>query len=476
MRACAIYIALVLTPTSANAHGADAERGLVMLLPTEYYAIGAAFVVAASFALLCFRSDREITSLVMERGFVFPFPRPPRLVTSACGLGIGLFLVTAGFSGSRDPLANPLPTIFWTGWWASLPLLQACLGNAWFYINPWTAALALVSLVTKNRLGSRPLLSLPKPLGMSPAIAIFAGFAWYELISLMPYDPAQLATVIFFYWLFVLLGMIVFGERAWAARAEPFTILFAVLASLAPLQPHSRQATGKRMARAWSIGFPGRALVKRRPMATSGILFLLLVLSSISFDGLSRTFTWLDFIGINPLEFPGRSAVMTANTLGLLGTAVVLAALYFGAVWFGCALAGSATLMRHATGQLIYSIVPISIGFHAAHYMPASLLEWQYAAKSLSDPFSRGWNLFSLATFQPTASFFQNIDDVTLIWNAQVLIVCLVHILAVVIAHVIALRIFRDPKHALLSQLPLIVLMIFYTVFGLWLLSTPTGT
>ena len=38
-----------------------------------------------------------------------------------------------------------------------------------------------------------------------------------------------------------------------------------------------------------------------------------------------------------------------------------------------------------------------------------------------------------------------------------------------------AFRLADTIRTASLSQLPLIVLMILYTVFGLWLLSTPTA-
>ena len=47
------------------------------------------------------------------------------------------------------------------------------------------------------------------------------------------------------------------------------------------------------------------------------MLFVLLTLSSVSFDGLSRTFWWLALGGINPLEYPGRTAVVDRNTFGL---------------------------------------------------------------------------------------------------------------------------------------------------------------
>ncbi len=49
------------------------------------------------------------------------------------------------------------------------------------------------------------------------------------------------------------------------------------------------------------------------------------------------------------------------------------------------------------------------------------------------------------------------------------------HVLAVLVAHDLAWRLQRDPKRAVLGQVPLTFLMIAYTMFGLWLLATPAA-
>ena len=54
-----------------------------------------------------------------------------------------LWLLAAGFAGSRDPLSNPLPLTVWTLLWIGLTLLQGLFGNLWHWINPWYAAVRL---------------------------------------------------------------------------------------------------------------------------------------------------------------------------------------------------------------------------------------------------------------------------------------------------------------------------------------------
>jgi hypothetical protein len=48
-------------------------------------------------------------------------------------------------------------------------------------------------------------------------------------------------------------------------------------------------------------------------------------------------------------------------------------------------------------------------------------------------------------------------------------------VLAVVLAHRLSLRLYADESKAVISQVPLAVLMVGYTLFGLWLLSTPSA-
>jgi hypothetical protein len=47
------------------------------------------------------------------------------------------------------------------------------------------------------------------------------------------------------------------------------------------------------------------------------------------------------------------------------------------------------------------------------------------------------------------------------------------HVIAVYLAHLVALRLLEDRQKALQSQLPMLALMILYTVFSLWILSQP---
>jgi len=267
-----------------------------------------------------------------------------------------------------------------------------------------------------------------------------------------------------------LAGMLLFGERAWLGNAECFSVFFGFVARLAPLRVELEGGRSRLY-----LTFPGAALAKAGALPVSGVLLVLLTLATVSFDGLNKTFWWLDLGGINPLEFPGRTAVMLRNSLGLLGMWAALGLAYGSAIALGCRLAGGRVEARDALGAFVLSIVPISIGYHFAHYLSAFMVNGQYALLAFSDPFALGWDLLRTGGRQVTTSFLSTYDSVSIIWKLQAAGVVVGHVLAVALAHLIAVERFGSTRAALASQLPFAALMVGYTLFGLWLLAAPTA-
>src|SRR5439155_16760778 len=102
------------------------------------------------------------------------------------------------------------------------------------------------------------------------------------------------------------LGILLFGERRWRAQAECFTVFFGVVARLSPFRIEIGPPA--KVRRRLSLAFPGLSLAWGEAPSFGLALFVLLTLAAVSFDGLSRTFWWLNLGHINPLEFPGRTA------------------------------------------------------------------------------------------------------------------------------------------------------------------------
>ncbi|MDP3899100.1 MAG: hypothetical protein Q8Q62_20700 [Mesorhizobium sp.] len=452
-----VALGCALLPTLAHAHASD--RGFVLLLPTGHYIAGGAFAVAASFVVLFFVSPGVVAGLARLRLPLARLRVDGRVIASLLSFLLLVILVAAGFTGSRDPLSNPLPLVVWTLFWIGLTIITGLFGNAFAWINPWYGPYRLL------RHQAEPTAALrPWRFGYLPAILQFAGFAWFELVYPAPDDPWRLALVVALYWAVNFAAMLAFGYRAWSRYGECFSVFFRMVSRLAIFE---RTSDGR-----LRLCLPGGKLHAAAPLPTSGVMFLLLALGSVSFDGFMRTFAWLGFVGVNPLEFPGRSAVMLPNTLGLAAMVAALSAAYFLAVWAGRRLSGDGD-WRRAASLLVWSIVPIALAYHLSHYLVALLVNGQYALAALSDPFSLGWNLFGTADNYISAGLVMGAEAAWVLWNLQAAAIVGGHVLAVVIAHGLASRL-RDGG-AMLGQLPLTVLMVAYTVFGLWLLSTPTG-
>ncbi len=442
--------------------------------------MGGTLAVAASILLVAFLRTDTMDRLSRWRPLL-RWPGKPWPVVSLISTLVWAGLVLIGLFGDSDPLTNLLPLVVWTLFWVVLTLLHALFGNWWSWLNPWSGCLWLLSR-TGSELGSKPVLVLPPQLGYLPAIVVFIAFAWFELVSLAPEDPVNLATVVTAYWCFTLCALVLFGERDWLHRGEAFSVFFRFISQLSPVSVESNN-TGDTGARAaLGISWPGARLIRQSSIHWSGGLFILVTLATVSFDGLNKTFWWLHLNGINPLAFAGRSSVLSINSVGLLLACTVLVFLYWIAVTLGWSQRQSATshdadsiTLATALGSFALAIMPISLAYHAAHFLTQLLVNGQYLVKNLSDPLGRGQNLFGTADLQVTTSFLSNHHAVEVLWKLQVLLIVLGHIASVVIAHGVALRLYRSHRAAVRSQWPLGALMVAYTLFGLWLLSTPTG-
>ena len=116
-----------------------------------------------------------------------------------------------------------------------------------------------------------------------------------------------------------------------------------------------------------------------------------------------------------------------------------------------------------------YSLVPIALAYHLAHYLSFLLIQGQWFIPLISDPLAFGWNLFGTADYRPDIG----IVGVRFAWFTAVIAIVMGHIIAVYVAHVIALKLLGDHRLALRSQYPMLVLMVFYTVVSLWILAQP---
>ena len=448
--------ALALACSIGGALAHTSERGHIMLLPTQLYVLGGACAVAASVllvALLPFFDRVAPRSGAVDVVALTPLRCS---ILSLLSLACIIVLIAAGFLGPPDPIANPLPGPIWPLWWSGFTALTIFLGNLWPALNPWSG------LHERFRRGAEPPFKLPNGLGQWPAVILFFGFVCFELIYPIPFDPHRLAIVASAYVAMTFLGLALFGE-CWLHGVECFSVYFRLLGRLSVLQ--WREHEGRLTLTAV---LPGAGLSNVGPQPGGSSAFVLLTLSAVSFDGFMRTFFWAGMLGINPLEYPGRSAVIVSNSLGLAALFLGLACAY----WLAVRLGQRLVKVPEVKG-LVFSIVPIAFGYHLAHYLPEFPVAFLQTIKALGDPFGTGLNLFGWTRIEPPSSIMMDHTVAGFVYRVQTAIIVAGHVVAVVVAHAMMPRQRAQPRAAMLALLPLNVLMVLYTVFGLWLLSTP---
>ncbi len=442
-----------LWPAAAAAH--VSEQGFVLLLPTGAY-ISAGVAVVALTVIALFVLPTGVVERLFAARHIAPrdFGRLP-MITSVLSLAIMCFGIYVGLFGSRNPLSNPMPLGFWTVGWIALVSLAAFVGNLWVWINPWMGLYHLV--------GAQPIASLPDRIGVWPATLMLIAFAGFLLADPAPDDPARLAQLVAGYWTLTFIGLIIYGP-GWCERAELGHVLFAAFASLSTVR--LREPAG--------IGGNGWQVVHTPPVIGAGI-FALAMLGVGSFDGLNETFWWLGQIGVNPLEFPGRSAVIGVTLTGLTGSVIGLVAVFTVVIWLGMWLGRVKAPFATSFGRLALCVLPIALVYHMAHYLTAFIVNIQYTVAAISDPLARGDDWLGLQPFRVTTGFFNRVDTVRLIWITQASLVVIGHVWSVLLAHRVAITLFGNHQRAAIATLPLSVFMIGYTFLGLWLLAAPKG-
>ena len=445
-------------PCAALAHAA--EQGFVLLLPTDVYITAGVSAFVLTVILVALMPARA--SLRLFR--VTWLPRIGggrlRLVTSLIATVLFFALVAIGLAGPYDPLSNLLPLTVWVVFWIGFLGLHALVGNLWPWIDPWAGLCALIF-----RDGAPPV-RLPEWIGVWPAILFFGLFVSFSIADPVPMDPERLSMMALGYWGLTFAGMALFGEDRWRRSGEFFSVLFYLLSLVSPL----------RLGAQAGLGFPGWAAVRSPGVSTGGALFCLVILGSGSFDGLNETFWWLNRIGVNPLDFQGRSSILWETVGGFVGTILLLIAVFYACVLTGGRLAGDGgPSVRLAFRRLALSTLPIALGFHVAHYLTTGLIDGQYFVAALTDPFASGADYLGFGEVRVYVGFLRDSDTVRLIWLGQATVIVLAHVIAVLIANAMARDMFPTAGKARRAELPLSLFMVAYTLFGLWLLAAARG-
>ena len=452
-----ILIQILLIP-NAYAHGFGSKIDLP--IPGYLYWFGGGAAVIASFAIISLfvrskaHDDSYRTYNLRNVGIVDALYRNKSLLNVFKVISVSLLILTilTGVLGSQFPVKNFAPTFVWVVWWGGFIWLHILFGDSWNFVNPWKNIFELI------KFDEKPLRQYPDKLKSWPAFGFFLIFAWIELVYPTPAHPQFLGNIIFVYSIIVLAGMRVFGKNKWLDNCEPFTVFFNFVSSFSATRVTS---DGKILLRPIASG-----LLDAR-YRFDQLCFLILILSVVSFDGLISTLFWYDVIGIDAFGGSGRYDVIYVNTAGIIVSFLAFFSIFYSFVAISRAITKTDITTLDLAQKFVPALLPISIVYHLAHYSAYFFLNGQLIIKLISDPFGFGWDIFGTSSYEIVRTI-----DFILLWNYQVAVIVIGHILSVYIAHRISLRVFKDSRKSIMSQAPILLLMVGYTILGLWLLST----
>jgi hypothetical protein len=464
------------------AHGIGGRTDLP--LPSELVLQAGGFVVLVSFLAvgLAWRRPRFGTEEPEpgDRADPGPTEQLPRglehaqLAVRCLLLALLGYLVARAFTGNPDPDHNPAPRALYVLLWVGLVPASLVFGPVWRVVNPLRALhRGVCALLRVPPAGVR---EPPSGLGYWPAAIGLAVFIWLELVPDARADPAVVGAFIAGYAALITAAATVYGAR-WFSLADPFEVYSTLIAALSPVGlrtgagPNSgagprsgagpNSGAGPRTGAGPKTGGPGLEFrnplrgLNRVPPAPGLVAMLAVWWGSTVFDGVSGTSWWATTSQLAA----ARSGLPTE----LLATVVLVGLIALVALSY-----------RLATGALsatlVSTLIPIAVGYTIAHYASLLLVEGPRALTQLVDPSGAA---------PPLAA----VPAPVLIAAVQVTAILVGHVVGVVAAHDRVLGAAENPttgvpgksqvltdQRRLADEIPLVLLMILYTMIGIYLL------
>ena len=387
---------------------------------------------------------------------------------------------------------SPLPAVLlWIGIWVGLPIAAVLAGNPWPSLSPFRATFAALEWVAR-RLGARRLdlgVRYPPSLVRWPAVVLLAAGTWAELILPGGEVAVTVALLMAGYTVLTLAGMVVFGQIAWLRHAELFEVLLGWFGRIGPIVRRARSTQlcvgceegcdparcldcpecstaaedGERAPelRPWIVGLAdiGRT-------GWSDASFIVLALAGVTYDGMRET-----AIGSFHFDalYPSVSSILgpTSSATFLLVETLQLASVFaaFMAAFVAIAAATHVLSDRRSRGSLgeqagryAATLLPIAGCYLIAHYLTLVLQGIVWLPSLIADP------LMSLAPQMDAI-------PIVVVWYVSVAAIVGGHIAEIVIAHRLALG--DAPGRATVAGLPMVALMVGYTILSLWIIAAP---
>ena len=341
-----------------------------------------------------------------------------------------LFLIIApGIIGNEEPKTSLAPLILWVFLWIGVPVLGLLFGDLYAKFNPLN-----IFLSNDN-----------KPTSVYIASALFLGLTWFELVWKKPGNPFHIGV------LFLLLFLVVNGFKLFLNKTsieiDPLLLLHHLYSKLKI--------------------FNSRPFFKTLLQNISNLsklkgieYFILLMIGTVTYDGLRGTVFWYNQFGTKVYDLFFSTIMFFSINLLLIG-------FYRFACYFAIKVSNSNHSLNDISLMFAHTMLPIAFAYHVTHYLSLLLFESQTFFYRLNDPIGTGADLFG-------------INDVTIVyflspvalWTIQVIVTLIGHMLSVVLAHDLSVKLFGHGQSDK-TQYIFLFITVALTLQALFVLSVP---
>lgn len=466
---------LLAQPVLGHAIG----QSYTLPVPLWLYLWGAFAAVGASFILVLL-SEASLPRNPTGRSVSSGLRRAGTFVGRAIGLLLWFGAMLAALLGLVHEF---LPsTVFWVFIWAGLPIFAAAVGNPWPAMSPFRWLVQTASRL----LGRQPDLGLgyPAVLARWPAVGLLLIGLIVELTIPGSGTAGFVGGLMLAYTLITVAGMSLFGAVTWLRNGEVFEVLFGWFGRVAPIGRRSISTglcqdcasacdpdacidcpecvvVGTDRELSLELRRPLAGLAQVRHAGWSDAAFILLALAGVTFDGLQETGPWVALNGAVESTLaawlPSDVVFTASGPLGLIGLWAGFLGIFAAASAMTRALAGVPIRLVNTAGGYAATLLPIAAGYAVAHYLTLLMQGIASMPGMLVNP-----NAVEAELDWVPAGF---------VWYLSVGTIVAGHVAAVLLAHREALRL--RARHPALAELPLVALMLGYTVLSLWIIAQP---
>tara|TARA_B100000475_G_C15012427_1_gene320879 strand:+ start:350 stop:1585 length:1236 start_codon:yes stop_codon:yes gene_type:complete len=326
---------------------------------------------------------------------------------STSGKLFGFFLLALltvpGLINNEAATVSITPLILWVFLWIGVPVLGLLFGDLYAKFNPLS--------ILVNREGEAN--------NVYPAAFLFICLTWFELVWSKPGNPRHIGVV--FLVLLVVVSVVQRFYNKTLIEVDPLLLLHHLYSKM-------RITNSKPVFRTLLNNISNLAQLKGMEY------FILLMIGTVTYDGLRETTFWFELFGSQTYE-------TSFSTVAFLLMNLLIIVFYRFACYFAIRVSGEDLNLNEISLKFGHTMLPIAFAYHVTHYLSLLLFEFQTVVYRLNDPFGFGWNLFNVQ--EPEVNYF--LEPIAL-WTIMVIVTLAGHMLSVVLAHDLSVKLFGHQK------------------------------